>query len=188
MRETKRMKQEIVFSGKRVEVKKVYYDSIHPMEHVNVCPAVAVLPITKEGNVVIIRQLRTAVNDKYLYEIPAGLIDEKDYLKLGKLPKEERCKEAARKAGIRELQEETGYIAKDIDFLGSVYTTPGFSNEEIFLFLASELSQKTFQNLDESEDIEVLEMSFEKVMEMVYTNQIKNVTTVAALLWYNEVK
>lgn len=177
MEAIKRIFTETIYKGKRVTVEKAHYDEVHPMEHVIVTPASAILPITKEGKIVLVKQTRTAVGDKVQYEIPAGLIDKTDgddkNLEL----------QVAKKAAIRELQEETGYIANDADFITMANTSPGFTNEQVYIFITNELSGRTVQHLDESENIEVYEVELEKAMEMISTNDISNIVTIAALYW-----
>jgi ADP-ribose pyrophosphatase len=82
--------------------------------------AVAVLPVYRDGRVVLIRQYRPVVND-YILEAPAGVID-----------KGETPEDAAR----RELEEETGLKAGELVYLGEGYTSPGYSTERLYLYMA----------------------------------------------------
>ncbi|BDU50440.1 NUDIX hydrolase [Haliovirga abyssi] len=122
--------------------------------------AVAVLAVTKENKVILVKQYRAGA-DKYLIEVPAGLIDE------GETPEE---------AAIRELEEEGGYKAKKLKKLTEFYTTPGFTNEIIYVFEAFDL-EKTEQNLDHDEYIDVIEYPIEKVDEL----DLKDVKTLVTL-------
>lgn len=178
MEAIKRISTENIYEGKRVSVERVHYNTVHPMEHVIVSPASAILPITTEGKIVLVKQTRTAVGDKILYEIPAGIIDKQDYESKSKL-------EAAKKAAIRELREETGFIANDATFITMANTSPGFTNEEVYIFITNSLSSRTNQQLDESEDIDVYEVEFQEAMEMIKKNEITNIVTIAALYWLN---
>src|SRR3954454_9743621 len=83
--------------------------------------AAAVLPVTPDGDVILIRQFRHAIRDD-LVEIPAGLLDVDG--------------EDALTAAARELHEETGYRHQTIEFLGGIYTSAGFSNEIVHLCYA----------------------------------------------------
>ena len=83
-------------------------------------PAVVVLPINQDGKLLLIRQFRYAIKD-YLLEAPAGAID---------------IDEAPLDAAKRELQEETGYVAKDWLYCGGMYLAPGFCNEFMHFFCA----------------------------------------------------
>ena len=90
-------------------------------------PAVAIVPVDDKGNVHLVRQYRKAVGDSLL-EVPAGRMDQ------GEDPAE---------AAHRELGEETGLTAGKLDFLGSYFTTPGFTDEEMHTFLATDLKEET---------------------------------------------
>ncbi len=83
--------------------------------------AAAVLPLTPAGEVLLVEQLRPAIDGR-LAEIPAGLLD--------------RPGEDALACAARELFEETGYRHTAIEFLGGIYTTAGFSDEYVHLFWA----------------------------------------------------
>lgn len=183
MKSFKRIKTEKTFVGRRVTIERVHYDQVHPMEHVVVKPASVILPVTKDNKIILISQVRTAVGDKKLYEVPAGLIDESDYL--GSLSEDI---DAAKRAAVRELEEETGYIANydEVTFLSKAYTSPGFTNEEVYIFLADNLAEKRLQHLDESEDIQVHEVEVTKVMEMLKNNEFENISTITALLMYKD--
>ncbi len=93
----------------------------HPYDVVRHVGASGVLPVTPDGDVVLVRQFRPPVR-RSLVEIPAGLLD---------VPGEDALSCAA-----RELVEETGFRHVSIEFLGGVYTTAGFSNEYVHLFWA----------------------------------------------------
>ena len=87
--------------------------------------AVGILALKKNGDIVMVRQYRKAV-ERELLELPAG-----------KLEKGEDPKECA----ARELEEETGYRASDIRYIMTFYTSPGFSNEVMHLFYATGLDR-----------------------------------------------
>jgi ADP-ribose pyrophosphatase len=102
-------------------VRETWAGVAHPYDVVRHPGAAAVLPITPEGDALLVRQLRPAVRRR-LVEIPAGLLDRPDEDALG--------------CAARELQEETGHRHRSIEFLGGIYTTPGFSDEYVHLFWA----------------------------------------------------
>lgn len=108
-------------------------------ERVNCNGIVVIVPVTSEGEVLIIRQFRPAVNS-YVMEFPAGLND-----------KGESLEDAAR----RELIEETGYSAKEMIFLAEGPIASGASGEILTVYLAKGLEFKGKQHNDEAEDIEV---------------------------------
>ena len=86
--------------------------------------AVAVVPLTDDGHVVMIRQYRATVGQSLL-ELPAGLLDV--------------AGEDLAVAAGRELQEETGLVARSMEYLCTPYHSPGFSDETVALFLATGL-------------------------------------------------
>jgi ADP-ribose pyrophosphatase len=134
-------------------------------EVVEYAGAVAVVPVNEKGELLLVRQYRYAVG-QILLEIPAGKIETgEDY---------------AVCAG-RELLEETGYEAGDLKHLISFYSTPGFTNEQIHLFLATDLNLKK-QNLDEDEFIDVETVTLKQALEMIWSGKICDAKSVAGIL------
>jgi ADP-ribose pyrophosphatase len=133
--------------------------------------ASAIVPFLSEPSgadpqVMLIKQYRYATAG-YLYEIPAGRLD------AGESP--EAC-------AHRELLEETGFTATVMSLLTTVYTTPGFTDERIHLFLASGLVRgETRREADEFMEIEA--MSLSRALEMVERGDIKDAKTVVGLLF-----
>lgn len=134
-------------------------------EVVEYAGAVAVVPVNEKGELLLVRQYRYAVGETLL-EIPAGKI--------------ERGEDYASSAA-RELAEETGYEAGNLKHLISFYSTPGFTNEQIHLFLATELTLKV-QDLDEDEFIEVETVNMKKAAEMIMSGEICDAKSVAGIL------
>lgn len=85
--------------------------------------AVAVIPVTKDGKIIMVRQFRKAL-EKEIIEIPAGKLE------LGEAPEV---------TAIRELEEETGYTTKQLQYVQSFYTSPGFADEIIYLYYTDQL-------------------------------------------------
>lgn len=81
----------------------------------------------------------------------------------------------------RELEEETGYIAKTWKSLGFIYTTPGFCDEKLYLYFATDLEFKK-QNLDDGEILECFEYNSDKVFEMIKNGEINDSKTICALM------
>ena len=117
--------------------------------------AVAVVPITKTGQVVLVRQFRHPVG-RIILEVPAGKLDRNE--------KPEDC-------ALRELAEETGFVANKLRKLTSMYTTPGFSNEVIHLYLAEDLVESD-QRPDEDEFIKTEQYSPEQIRQMIKSGEI----------------
>lgn len=126
--------------------------------------AIAVVPILADGRIVFVQQYRYPVQ-KIMLEIPAGKLDENE--------KPEDCV-------IRELQEETGYVAKRIRKLTSIYTAPGFTDEIIHLYVAEEL-ELLEQATDEDEFIHVTYLSREQIKIMAYDGTINDGKSLVAL-------
>jgi ADP-ribose pyrophosphatase len=127
--------------------------------------AVAVVPITQEGNIVLVRQYRYPIG-KLLLEVPAGKLDK------GEQPDE---------CALRELEEETGYVAKNIKKIASIYTTPGFTDEIIHLYRAEDLTlSKPSPDEDEFLDVEIY--TKEEIKEMIADGRINDAKSMLALL------
>lgn len=115
------------------------------VERKNTTGIVAVVPITKEGNIVLVKQYREPFK-KIVAEIPAGLIGDIDNT------------ETATTAARRELLEETGYYAHMLHELGTFTVSPGLSSEQLTYVIATDLEKQTEGGGDESEQIEVFEL------------------------------
>ena len=130
--------------------------------------AALAVPITRENEVIILRQYRFAVS-RYLLEFPAGTLE------IGETPIN---------SIKREIQEETGYKAGKWDELGTLVPAPGYADEEIYLFLARDLSKlnsKITGDLDE--DIEVLILDPHELDNIISSgNEILDAKTVTA--WF----
>jgi ADP-ribose pyrophosphatase len=127
--------------------------------------ASAVVPLQEDGRVVMIRQYRHAAGGT-IYEVPAGRLDP------GELPLD---------CARRELAEEVGREAAQWERLGTVWTTPGFTDEKIHLFLARELSSVK-QALEWDEVIEVVEQPLEEAIAMIRRGEINDGKTICALM------
>lgn len=133
--------------------------------------AAAVVPLldapgSPDPRVVLIRQFRHAA-DGTLWEIPAGRLDP------GESP--EAC-------ARRELQEEAGYLARAVTPLTKIYTTPGFTDEKIHLFLATDL-QTGRHAREPDEFVEVHQLRWSQVLELIRTGQIHDGKTLVSLLF-----
>ena len=161
---------EEIFAGRLLRVRR---DTVRlpdgaqtTREYIRHPGAVAILPITSSGQVVLERQYRYP-NARDFIEIPAG-----------KLEPGEGLLESAQ----RELLEETGYAAREWQRITTIHNAVSYSDEAIELFSARGLEKKK-QKLDEEEFLEVIEMPFEEAIAMVRDGRITDVKTIIALLW-----
>jgi len=143
--------------------------------HVKTCDviehpgAVVAIPITDEGEIVLVKQWRRAANTIIL-ELPAGTLE------VGESPL--KCID-------RELQEEIGYKAEKITPIGGFFTAPSFLTEYLHLFLAEKL-QKSALIPDDSEAIDVVYLSLNKALQMIEQHLIVDAKTIAGILWYDK--
>ena len=128
--------------------------------------SVGILPLLTRNRVLLLRQYRHAIGDT-IWEIPAGTMEP------GETPKE--C------AG-RELEEETGYIAKSLKPFFDCYAAPGYSMELMHLFLARGL-KPTEQRPEEDEIISVEPVGGEEAFHMIRSGQIRDAKTICALAY-----
>lgn len=129
--------------------------------------AAAVVPVTKDGKILLVRQYRNALDVETL-EIPAGGIEEG---------------ETALQCVTREIEEETGYKAGRMEHLMTIITAIGFCDERIPIYIADHLIP-TRQNLDDDEFIDVLEFTAEEIEEMIFDGRIIDAKTIAGVLGY----
>lgn len=127
--------------------------------------AVAVVPMLSDGSVVMVRQYRYPMADTML-EIPAGKLD------YGEKP--EDC-------AVRELAEETGYVARSLKKLTSIATTPGFTDEVIHIYLAQDL-EMTEQHTDEDEFINMEVYTKGDLRQMIDNGVLIDAKTLIGLL------
>jgi ADP-ribose pyrophosphatase len=166
----KTIRKEKIFSGKVVQL---YVEDVQlpngktsKREVIKHPGAVAIIPITKEGKLVLVRQYRKAL-ERVLVEIPAG-----------KLEKGEEPLATAQ----RELEEETGYRAQSMRHIVSFYTSPGFADELIHLYMAEGLEKlEDAASLDEDEFVDILEVTLEEALEMLEKREIYDAKTAYAL-------
>lgn len=138
MSQYKRIKRDLVHEGRIIDF---YRDTIEieggkltAFDFIDHKGASAMIPVDKNGNILMVRQYRNAI-DQYTLEIPAGGLN---------------AGEDNRTCAIRECEEETGYKAGEVYHLIDVYTTVAFSNEKIGIFYTTGITPSK-QNLDEDE-------------------------------------
>lgn len=170
----KTLQNELIYGGRKL---KLYRDEVElpsgrkayreVVEHPG---SVAVVPIVKEGEVLLIRQYRYAIKG-YLYEIPAGTLEK------GETP--EQC-------AMREMVEETGYLPRKLEKLGQFYPSPGVMNELMHLYKGTQLVRKASETTitPQEEGIEqVVTLRLSQAMDMIRKGEIVDGKTVCGLLW-----
>ncbi|MFJ7725474.1 NUDIX hydrolase [Neobacillus sp. NPDC097160] len=131
--------------------------------------AVAILAITDDNKIVMVEQYRKAL-ERTIVEIPAG-----------KLEKDEEPALCAR----RELEEETGYECDSLELLTSFYTSPGFADEIVHVYLAKGLTKKeNAADLDEDEFVELEELTLEEAEQYVKEQKIYDAKTIFAVQYF----
>lgn len=168
----KRLNRELKFKG---EIIDFYQDTIeidgdHTViwDFIKHKGAAAVVPVTEEGKILMVRQYRNAL-DRYTLEIPAGALDEAD--------------EPGVVCAGRELEEETGYRSENLEWLITLRTTVAFCNERIEVFVAKDLIP-SHQHLDEDEFIDLKAYTIEELKEKIFSGEIEDAKTVSSLLAY----
>lgn len=157
--EEKTMKCDRIYEGKilnlridTVELPDKKYSKREIVEHSG---GVALVAITDDDHIVLVKQYRKAV-DRVLLEIPAGKLE---------------INEEPRETAIRELKEETGYEAKELKYLMEFYTSPGYCNEKVYLFLATDLIEGE-STPDPGEFIEMEKYKIDDLLKMVDRGEI----------------
>jgi ADP-ribose pyrophosphatase len=152
------MDREVIFKGTFIEV--VRKDGKEIVEHGG---AVAIVPVS-EGQVTLVRQERVATGGKVL-ELPAGMLEE------GEAPIE---------SARRELREETGLHGGEWVEVASFFTSPGFTDEKIHLFIATGLEQGE-ASPEGTEDLELVRVPLDQVPSLI--EEIEDGKTLAGLLF-----
>ena len=134
------------------------------MEFVEHPGATAIIPMLDESRVLLLKQYRHSLRE-YIWEIPAGTLDPQ---------------ESIMNCAKRELIEETGFSANQWQKLAEITPVPGYSDERIHIFLATDL-QPAEQNLDTDEIINVHDVGFSEAIEMIETGEIQDAKSIAGL-------
>ena len=124
-----------------------------------------ILPVFDDGTVTLVRQYRHPAV-RYLLEAPAGTLAE------GERPED---------GAARELQEELGLSAGRMEKLSEFFVSPGFCEEKMWVFLATELTEGK-QNTDEDEILELVRLRIEEALEMISSGEIQDAKTIIALI------
>ncbi len=173
MDEFKRLSRELVYKGTIIDFYKdtvlVPNGNVVKWDFIGHKGAAAVVAVRNDGKLLMVRQYRNAL-DRYTLELPAGGLNGAD--------------EPTIIAAERELEEETGYKAvSPLEPLISIRTTVAFCNEKIDIYVANNL-EKSSQNLDEDEFINVEAWDVKDLIDKIYDGSIEDSKTVSAILAY----
>lgn len=146
-------------NGKIIEREQILKNGSHGS-------AAIVLPVTKEGNTILVVQPRVLTESTVGVEFPAGYIEDN---------------EEPINAARRELVEETGYVPKDIMFLAKYYQDQGCSSAFNYSYLATDCVKKMKQHLDESEYIRYFECTYQEMLELADEGYINDANSLIAL-------
>ncbi len=129
---------------------------------------ISVIPVTPDGDVVMVKQYRHGVK-KVLLEIPGGLMDRED-------PSPEA-------AARRELAEETGYTSSLFTCIGSLYPQPAVQTNQYHIYLAEDAIKTTETRFDEGEDLELALVPLKRIPEMIASGEICHAMVVTAFYY-----
>lgn len=163
------IKSEVLVQGRAFKVKR---DTLKTpdggetkLEIVEHGGSVVLFPVDEDGNLLFVRQYRTAVG-KDLLELPAGTRE---------------ADESFEECAAREIREETGMEAGKLQKIGEFYLVPGYSTELMAAFLATELKENPLQ-ADEDEFLQVERIPLKKAMDMARNGELQDGKSLAALL------
>ncbi|MBP2027602.1 ADP-ribose pyrophosphatase [Acetoanaerobium pronyense] len=147
-----------------VEIEDQKYSQREIINHPGGTCIVAVNP---SGKLILVKQYRKAI-DSYIIELPAGKLESKEN-------PEDSIK--------RELIEETGYIVEDVEFITSMYTSPGYSDEKLYLYYGK-TKDWTEPRPDGDEAIEVIEIDIDEAIKMIKNKEIIDTKTLVGIQWF----
>lgn len=169
----KRINRELKFKGKIIDfyqdTMEIDGDHTAVRDFIRHKGAAAVVPVTDDGKILMVRQYRNAL-DRFTLEIPAGALDAED--------------EPGIICAGRELEEETGYRSEDLEWLITIRTTVAFCNEKIEVYTAKNLIPSK-QHLDEDEFIDLKAYTIEELKEKIFSGEIEDGKTISSLLAYD---
>ncbi|HAN44671.1 MAG TPA: ADP-ribose pyrophosphatase [Ruminococcaceae bacterium] len=169
--EEKTLNSELIYQGRIISLYKdtalLENDKTAVREVIDHPGGVCILAVDDDDNILFVKQFRYPLKTAML-EIPAGKLErgEDSYI-----------------CGKRELEEETGYTCSIYKPLGTLYPTPAYLNEIIYIYYASGLV-KSEQRLDEDEFLSVEKIPYQKAVEMVLSGDITDAKTQIAIMKY----
>ena len=168
------LNSEVVYSGRLLHVSR---DEVRlpdgkssVREYITHPGAVVIIPIADNGEVILERQHRYPLHRDFI-ELPAGKID---------------AGEDTLACAQRELREETGYIAREWQYVTTVYPCIGYTDERLVYYLARGLELSESQP-DEDEFLEILQLPFARALSLIKSGEICEAKTVVGLFWLEKI-
>ena len=140
-------------------------DQTYQREVVHHPGSAVIVPAFEDGTVALVCQYRHPAV-RYLLEVPAGTLNR------GERPEE---------GAARELEEELGFVAGKLEKLTEFYVSPGFCEEKMWIYLATEMTE-TKQQLEDDEIVEVVRLPFSQALEMITAGEIEDAKTIIGLI------
>lgn len=172
-KEMTRVKRIRMYQGAIVDVYRDYMQfsngNTEEWDYIHHRGAAAVVPVTDDGRIIMVRQYRNAL-ERFTLEIPAGALDDPE--------------EPGINCSARELEEETGYRSENLEWLITLRTTVAFCNERIEVYVAKNLVPSK-QHLDPNEFVNVELHTVEELKQMIFDGEIEDSKTVASILAYD---
>ena len=157
-----------IFRGRVIEVS---VDTVsegeltYEREIVHHAGSAVIVPVFDDGTIALVRQYRHPAQ-RYLLEVPAGTLERG---------------EAPEKGAARELEEELGLVCGRLEKLSEFFVSPGFCEEKMWVYLATELTE-TEQRLEDDEVIEVVRIPFSQALGMITTGEIEDAKTIIGVM------
>ena len=140
-------------------------DTTYEREVVHHSGSAVIIPIFADGTVALVRQYRHPAV-RYLLEAPAGTLEPGETPETG---------------AARELEEELGYVATKLEKLTEFFVSPGFCEEKMWVYLATELTE-TQQRLEDDEIVEIVRLPLSQALTMITTGEIEDAKTIIGLM------
>src|SRR5699024_4069700 len=130
--------------------------------------AVAIIAITDDDKIIFVEQYRKPL-ERSLIEIPAGKLEPNEQAEI---------------TALRELEEETGYTTKKLDYITSIYTSPGFADEIMHIYYTNSITRvENPAELDDDEFVKVHYLTFDEAEQLILEHKIYDAKTVYALMY-----
>jgi len=166
------LKSQILYKGKVFDhqVDEIEYESGNiGIREVAIHPGGAVVvPVKDDGKIILVKQFRYPLQ-KTLIELPAGKLDKGEDPLI---------------CATRELEEETGYRAKEIKKLGEIYTAPGYCTEVLHIYFAGGLIPGNHNREEGEMGMEILELSVQEIESLILSGKITDAKTIVGIYYF----